>query len=102
MHYSLPYPWVPVSYTHLDVYKRQINNNKGYLMVLKDYLRILAARDGSDLYLTVDAPPAGKFQGSLKALDKIKMTPESVSYTHLDVYKRQIRCDTCFSDSCCC
>jgi len=61
-------------------------------MQLKDYLRILAARDGSDLYLTADAPPAGKFQGSLKALDKIKMTPEmlhEMAYALMDKEQQQ-------------
>ncbi|PIE00881.1 MAG: type IV pili twitching motility protein PilT [Thiothrix nivea] len=43
-------------------------------MELNDYLRILATRDGSDLYLTAGAPPAAKFQGSLKALAKERMT----------------------------
>lgn len=47
-------------------------------MELNDYLRILASRDGSDLYLTADAPPAAKFQGSLKALAKDRMTPEQL------------------------
>ncbi|CAA6824162.1 MAG: Twitching motility protein PilT, partial [uncultured Thiotrichaceae bacterium] len=36
------------------------------------------ARDGSDLYLTAGAPPAAKFQGSLKALAKDRMTPEQL------------------------
>ena len=45
-------------------------------MQLKDYLLTLVTHDGSDLYLTADAPPAAKFQGSLKAVDKIKLTPE--------------------------
>ncbi len=45
-------------------------------MQLKEYLRVLVTRDGSDLYLTADAPPAAKFQGSLRAVDKIKLTPE--------------------------
>jgi twitching motility protein PilU len=45
-------------------------------MQLKEYLRVLVMRDGSDLYLTADAPPAAKFQGSLRAVDKIKLTPE--------------------------
>lgn len=61
-------------------------------MTLKDYLRILAARDGSDLYLTVGAPPAAKFQGSLKALDKIKMTPEllhDMAYALMDSEQQQ-------------
>tara|TARA_R110001592_G_scaffold363175_1_gene680966 strand:+ start:6940 stop:7092 length:153 start_codon:yes stop_codon:yes gene_type:complete len=30
------------------------------------YLKILAAKDGSDLYLSTDAPPSAKFQGALK------------------------------------
>ncbi|HPE58824.1 MAG TPA: PilT/PilU family type 4a pilus ATPase [Thiolinea sp.] len=47
-------------------------------MEIHDYLRILAGRDGSDLYLTADAPPAAKFQGSLKALARDKLTPEQV------------------------
>ena len=45
-------------------------------MELKDYLKILVQKDGSDLYLTVDAPPAAKFQGSLKPLENIKLTKE--------------------------
>lgn len=47
-------------------------------MELNDFLRILASRDGSDLYLTAGAPPAAKFQGSLKALAKERMTPEQL------------------------
>ena len=34
-------------------------------MEFKEYLKLLVQNDGSDLYLTVDAPPAAKFQGSL-------------------------------------
>jgi twitching motility protein PilU len=45
-------------------------------MELKDYLKILVEKDGSDLYLTVDAPPAAKFQGSLKPLENEKLTKE--------------------------
>lgn len=47
-------------------------------MELNDFLRVLAARDGSDLYLTAGAPPAAKFQGALKALSKERMTPEQL------------------------
>jgi len=39
-------------------------------MDLKEYLLILARRDGSDIYLSVGAPPCAKFQGILRALDK--------------------------------
>jgi twitching motility protein PilU len=43
-----------------------------------EYLRILALKDGSDLYLTTGAPPTGKFHGVLKALDKEIMRPGQV------------------------
>lgn len=61
-------------------------------MVLKDYLRILATRDGSDLYLTADAPPAAKFQGSLKPLARERLTPEEVhamAYELMDAEQRK-------------
>lgn len=47
-------------------------------MEFKDYLKILVQHDGSDLYLTTDAPPAAKFQGTLKPLENIKLTQERV------------------------
>jgi twitching motility protein PilU len=34
--------------------------------------------DGSDLYLTTDAPPAAKFQGTLKPIENIKLTRERI------------------------
>lgn len=40
-----------------------------------DYLKILAAKDGSDLYLSTGAPPCAKFHGTLKALDKEPFPP---------------------------
>lgn len=48
-------------------------------MDFKNFLRILVKNDGSDLYLTFNAPPAAKFQGELKALSKEKMTAEQLS-----------------------
>ncbi len=39
-------------------------------MEFKNYLRVLAARDGSDLYLSTGAPPCAKFHGVLKPLGK--------------------------------
>ncbi|MGJ0430262.1 PilT/PilU family type 4a pilus ATPase [Methylobacter sp.] len=47
-------------------------------MEFKDYLKILVLKDGSDLYLTVDAPPAAKFEGSLKPLENIRLTKERI------------------------
>jgi len=56
-------------------------------MEFKDYLTILVQNDGSDLYLTVDAPPAAKFQGTLKALENAKLTPariKEIAYSLMD------------------
>jgi twitching motility protein PilU len=39
-------------------------------MEFKDYLKILAVKDGSDLYLSTGAPICGKFHGILKPLEK--------------------------------
>lgn len=43
-------------------------------MEFKDYLKILVQNDGSDLYLTTEAPPAAKFQGVLKPLSHDKLS----------------------------
>ncbi|CAA9889748.1 Twitching motility protein PilU [Candidatus Methylobacter favarea] len=56
-------------------------------MEFKDYLKILVQNDGSDLYLTADAPPAAKFQGALKPLENIKLTPariKDIAYSLMD------------------
>jgi len=56
-------------------------------MELKDYLKILVHNDGSDLYLTTDAPPAAKFQGLLKPLESLKLTRErlkDIAYSLMD------------------
>jgi len=45
-------------------------------MEFKEYLKILVQNDGSDLYLTADAPPAAKFQGVLRPLEPIKLTKD--------------------------
>ncbi|MEY3760444.1 MAG: Pilus retraction protein PilT [Pseudomonadota bacterium] len=47
-------------------------------MEFKEYLKILADNDGSDLYLTVDAPPVGKFEGTLRPLEKVRLTPTRI------------------------
>ena len=56
-------------------------------MEFKDYLKILVHNDGSDLYLTTDAPPAAKFQGVLKPLENLKLTKErlkAIAYSLMD------------------
>ncbi|TAN53827.1 MAG: PilT/PilU family type 4a pilus ATPase [Methylococcaceae bacterium] len=52
-------------------------------MEFKDYLRTLVTKDGSDIYLSVAAPPAAKFQGRLTPLDSHILTPED---THRIAY----------------
>lgn len=47
-------------------------------MQLKDYLRILAEKDGSDLFLSTGAPPSAKFHGRLLAVDKRIMKPGEI------------------------
>jgi len=47
-------------------------------MEFKDYLKILVQHDGSDLYLTAGAPPAAKFQGTLKPIENIKLTNDRI------------------------
>ena len=56
-------------------------------MELKDYLLILARRDGSDIYLSTGAPPCAKFQGVLRALDKDPLIPgrvKEIAYAVMD------------------
>lgn len=42
-------------------------------MRLKEWLKILSAKDGSDLYLSTGAPPCAKFEGKLKPIGKEAM-----------------------------
>ena len=56
-------------------------------MEFKEYLKTLVQNDGSDLYLTVDAPPAAKFQGTLRPLEPVKLTRErlkEIAYALMD------------------
>ena len=93
-----------VSYTHLDVYKRQTLDYMDYAYYLK-FQQIISKMQGegkSFLYVT------SKFEDIFKLSDRISFlskgrisgtylaeevkkdpTKTAVSYTHLDVYKRQ-------------
>ena len=66
---------IPVSYTHLDVYKRQ---GKTHLMHVIGNRILENDKSKNILYVTSE-----KFTNQL--INAIK----AVSYTHLDVYKRQ-------------
>ena len=78
----------PVSYTHLDVYKRQGDGNVWAVSA--------ALAVSEDLALTYNplfiygGPGLGKTH-LLNAIGNeiLKNIPDAVSYTHLDVYKRQ-------------
>lgn len=54
-------------------------------MEFKDYLRALVTKDGSDIYLSVAAPPAAKFQGRLTPLDSHILTPEDTQRIAYDL-----------------
>ncbi len=61
-------------------------------MEFKEYLTILVNHDGSDLYLTVDAPPAAKFQGTLKPIENIKLTNprlKEIAYSLMDTQQQK-------------
>jgi hypothetical protein len=56
-------------------------------MEFKNYLKTLVENDGSDLYLTVAAPPTAKFDGILKPLEQQKLTKErikEIAYSLMD------------------
>ena len=67
----------PVSYTHLDVYKRQVGDGGTGILVL-DHQHAVD-------HLVGDALVA------VSGDDDIELRAGTVSYTHLDVYKRQVR-----------
>ena len=75
----------PVSYTHLDVYKRQIYAAKRMLR-----LRLTFA---NRTYYTM-APRSGHNKTASIAVLHGSMFSKPVSYTHLDVYKRQEAANT--------
>ena len=47
-------------------------------MDFEDYLKIMVAKDASDIYLTTGAPPSAKFQGVLKPIDKTSLSGSQV------------------------
>ena len=78
-HVITPHIMIPVSYTHLDVYKRQ-----GIL-----YLEVIfrGTLHFQPLDARVHADAVALMHHIIAGLDVRKAGP--VSYTHLDVYKRQ-------------
>ncbi|WP_372738239.1 PilT/PilU family type 4a pilus ATPase [Neptunomonas sp.] len=60
-------------------------------MEFYDCLRLLAAKDGSDLYLSTGAPPCAKFQGALKPLSKTPYQPGDIEKIALQVMDAEQR-----------
>ncbi len=61
-------------------------------MEFSDYLKILASKDGSDLYLSTGAPACAKFQGVLRALEKDVLQAgviKTIAYGLMDEEQRQ-------------
>ena len=73
-----------VSYTHLDVYKRQMQKSGWFCLNLR-LLSFAIEKNYTCLKKTV----AGKLPLSHNRSSPKIIGLESVSYTHLDVYKRQ-------------
>ena len=65
----------PVSYTHLDVYKRQVQ------------YRAVTVLAPAKLNLSLDV--VGTLPNGYHDLDMVMQTIDPVSYTQLEVYKRQ-------------
>ena len=102
----------PVSYTHLDVYKRQIFNTRQgpgqpilYLSLYSGRPRLMLYNSSGSLILDESVTPPFSlvnngwyFLAAVIEPDAYKAcyvvgdrsTGTAVSYTHLDVYKRQI------------
>ena len=86
-------PVTPVSYTHLDVYKRQ-----GYTYLKKLFLSIRHAQKDFNWLITdcQCCTQSEAFYQRIFQYDRYgwlsgeELTRMAVSYTHLDVYKRQV------------
>ena len=108
--YTFSYDFVAVSYTHLDVYKRQLSRHpprRLALMDLADRCRMQQQLLPFRMPLSQANPPAPlplRQKPAMCANNKqsIERTASPVSYTHLDVYKRQASRTVClgYTSSC--
>ena len=83
-----------VSYTHLDVYKRQnvSHDLRTPLTMIKSYAEMIRDLSGDipekrDAHLQVIIDETDRL--NVLVNDMLNMSRRPVSYTHLDVYKRQ-------------
>ncbi|ADJ28164.1 PilT/PilU family type 4a pilus ATPase [Nitrosococcus watsonii] len=58
-------------------------------MEFKDYLKILVAHDGSDIYLSAGAPPCAKFHGLLKPLEKTRLSSSDIKKIAYDIMNEE-------------
>jgi len=61
-------------------------------MELNDYLKLMVAKDGSDIYLTTGAPPSMKIQGVLTPIEKNSLAPgmtKRVAYQLMNKEQRE-------------
>ena len=80
----------PVSYTHLDVYKRQV---KDRVIIIPRVYTNKPRTTGEGYKGIASQPDPEKAPDMIEGLIAMRKMP--VSYTHLDVYKRQtIQCVT--------
>ena len=80
-----------VSYTHLDVYKRQLQNGVS-LLAVSEFCEAKQLRDGGiDAQIILLSPMCdlNEAQEAVRLGIICAVGSEAVSYTHLDVYKRQ-------------
>jgi twitching motility protein PilU len=64
----------------VDIEKRKHSNDpsQGEYMEFKDYLKLMVAKEASDLYLTTGAMPSMKIQGELRTIDNSPVLPGRV------------------------
>ena len=93
--------FIAVSYTHLDVYKRQVHTCEGWVRWGIDPSSVYGYSDSDDAHHTFFECQRWVLERRGLELEIGPMTPdniigvmlnskEPVSYTHLDVYKRQV------------
>ena len=87
----LPDDWIrPVSYTHLDVYKRQAYIEADSLVLLQTAQEQAKTVNRTSNGVTVDGDFPWYIQFQVQLNNDKSDSSVPVSYTHLDVYKRQI------------
>ena len=64
----------------VDIGKRKStkDSSQGELMEFKDYLKLMVAKEASDLYLTTGAMPSMKIQGELRTIENTPVAPGRV------------------------